>query len=433
LSGREAALDADGAVDFLLLLDVAVLVETGDDIVAVVRDEEFGGAEGVGDQFDAARFEDVEAGAAAGADEKRVGHEVARAGEHGGVGGVDFVEDREDGLVGGAELIEHAERGGVVFLEVRVGDVDDVYQKIGDDGFLEGGFERLDEPVRETADEADGVGDEELVIAGEKELAGGGVEGGEEFVLGENVGAGEGVQEGGFAGVGVADDGGGGNGDAEASAALDAALLDDLDELGFEVRDAVADDAAVLFELGFAFAAEGAFAALAGEVGPGAGESRQGIFHARERDLKDGFAGVGAIGEDLEDDLFAIDDAEAGEFLPVALLGGGKLFVEDDDVGVGGFGPVREFLGFAGAEKEGGRGGAEVDERGGDDLEVEVFNELLQLGEKFGALAGGHVVGLNADEKGAFEITGLFGQEDGCHQMSRIGNAGLRVASTSAG
>ena len=433
LGGREAAFDADGAVDFLLFLDVAVLVEPGDDIVAVVRNEEFGGAEGVGDQLDAAGFEDVETGAGVGADEKGVGRELARAGEHGGVGDVDFVENGDDGFVGGAELFEDAEGGGVVFFEVGIGDVDDVYQEVGDNGFLECGLERFDEPVGEAADEADGVGDEELVIAGEVKLAGGGIEGGEEFVFGEHAGAGEGIEEGGFAGVGVADDGGGGNGDAKAAAALDAALLDDLDELGFEAGDAIADDAAILFELGFALAAEGAFAALAGQVSPGAGEARKRVFHARERDLEDGFAGVGAVGEDLEDDLFAIDDAEAGEFFPIALLGGGELFVEDDDVGLGGFGLVGEFLGFSGAEKERGRGRAQVDERGGDDLEVEVFDELFQFREKFGALAGGHVLSLNADEEGAFEITGLFGQEDGCHQVSRIGNAGLGGASMSAG
>lgn len=409
MSGGKAAFDADRAVHFFLFLDIAELVEPGDHVVAIVGDQEFDGAEGVGDQFDAAGFEGFEAGAGVGADEEGVGREVTCAREHRGIGGVDFVEDGEDGFIGGAEFLEDAEGGGVVFFEVGIGDVDDVDQEVGHDGFLERGFERLHEAVREAADETDGVGDEELVITGEVKLAGGGVEGGEEFVFGEDVGAGERVEEGGFAGVGVADDGGGGDGDAESAAALNAALLDDLDEFGFEAGDAVAHYAAILFELGFAFAAERAFAALPGQVSPGAGETWERIFHAREGDLEDGFAGVGAIGEDLEDDLFAIDDAEAGEFFPVALLGGRELFVEDDDVGVGGFGLIGELLGFAAAEEKSGCGGAQVNQGAGDDLEAEVFDELLQLGEEFGALAGGHVMSLDADKEGAFEVAGLFG------------------------
>ncbi len=47
----------------LLFLDVAELVEAGDDVVAVVGDEELGALEGVGDQLDESRLQRVEAGA----------------------------------------------------------------------------------------------------------------------------------------------------------------------------------------------------------------------------------------------------------------------------------------------------------------------------------------------------------------------------------
>jgi hypothetical protein len=85
--------------------------------------------------------------------------------------------------------------------------------------------------------------------------------------------------------------------------------------------------------------------------------------------LEDGFAGLRAVGEDLENDFLAVDDGEFGEFFPVALLGGREGFVEDDDVAAFGFGELDEFFGFA-AAKEGGRGGgAELDELGADDRE----------------------------------------------------------------
>ena len=146
---------------------------------------------------------------------------------------------------------------------VGIGDVDHVDQEIGEDDFFEGGLERLDEAVRQTADEADGVGDKELLVAAEMELTGGGIECGEEFVLGENGGPGERVEEGGLAGVGVADDGGGGHGDPLAALALGGALFADVDQLALEGDDAVVDETAVLFELGFTFAAHAAGAALA--------------------------------------------------------------------------------------------------------------------------------------------------------------------------
>ena len=101
--------------------------------------------------------------------------------------------------------------------------------------------------MREAADEANGIGDEELLVAAQHELARRGIERREKLVGGEHLGAGEGVEEGGFAGVGVANDGGGGDGHALALGALHAALLHHAGQLGLQVRDAVAHGAAVVF------------------------------------------------------------------------------------------------------------------------------------------------------------------------------------------
>ena len=275
--------------------------------------------------------------------------------------------------------------------------------KVGDHGFFERSFKGVHKAVGEAADEADGVGDEELLIAAQDELTGGGVEGSEEFVLGEDVGAGEGVEEGGFTGVGVADDGGGGDGHALAFVALDAALfLHDL-EFAFETGDAVAHEAMVLLELGLAFAAHLAFAALAGEVSPGAGEAGERILHARESDLEDGLAGLRAVGEDVEDHLLSVDHGDRGEFFPIALLGGAEGLVEDDDVALEETGGADDLLHLAGADEGGGAGRAEVDEGVTDDGDAEVFDEFLELGEEFDGFAGGHLGCLDADEIGAFD------------------------------
>ena len=155
------------------------------------------------------------------------------------------------------------------------------------------------------------------------------------------------VQERGLARVGVADDRRRGQRHAHAARALDAALAHDLGDLLLQVGDPVADDAAVLLELGLALAAQGALAALARKVGPRPREARQGVFHPRKRHLEHGFPGVGPVREDLEDDLLPVDDGHSGKFLPIALLRGRKGRVEDDHFGAVLLGHGGELLGLA--------------------------------------------------------------------------------------
>lgn len=66
---------------------------------------------------------------------------------------------------------------------------------------LQCGLEGLDEVGGQLADEADGVGDEGLLRLVELEAAGGRVKGVEQAVVCGDIGACEGVQQRGFAGV----------------------------------------------------------------------------------------------------------------------------------------------------------------------------------------------------------------------------------------
>jgi len=403
LGGRKAAADEHAIIAVLLGLDVAELVQAGDDVVAVVGHEQRGGAEFAGDQLGAAIEQGLDAGPGFRGNEEGVGREGAGVREHGRIGGIGLVENGERRLVVGAELAQDFERGGVMLGDVGVGDVEQMNEEIGHDDLLKRGLEGLDEIVGQAADEADRVGHEQLLVVAEQELAGGGIERGEKLVLDEDGRAGEAVEERGLAGVGVADDGGGRHRDAQAARALHAALLHDPGEFALEVGDAVADEAAVLLELRFAFTAEGALAALAGEVGPGAGEARERIFLAGERDLEHGLPGVGALGENLEDDLLPVDDGEVGEFFPVALLSGRKVVVEDDEIGGVGPGLGGEFLRLAAAEEKRRRGLAQGDERGAGDAEAEIFHQLTQLVQQFPSFTRRHLRRLHADQKGARE------------------------------
>ena len=137
-------------------------------------------------------------------------------------------------------------------------------------------------------------------------------------------------------------------------------------------------------------------------MGPRAREAGQRILHAGQCDLQHRLAGLGAVGENFQDDFLPVDDREAGLLLPVALLGGREFLVEHDDVGAIGLGQRDELSGLAAAdEKLGLLPVAQVDERGTGDGDAEILDELDELGEQLRPFARLHVRRLHADEQGA--------------------------------
>lgn len=168
---------------------------------------------------------------------------------------VNFVEDKQLGLVVGIELAEDVVHGLQLCREVGHGGIGDVQQDISVTHFLESGFEGFDEAVGQVANEADRINKDEAFAAREAIEAGGGVECGEEFVFDEHVGAGQGVEQSGFAGVGVSDEGDHGKVSMLAAFALFGALALHESELLAHVANARLHAAAIDFELLFAWAA----------------------------------------------------------------------------------------------------------------------------------------------------------------------------------
>ena len=205
---------------------------------------------------------------------------------------------------------------------------------------LQCGLEGLDEVGGQLADEADGVGDEGLLRLVELEAAGGRVEGVEQAVVCGDIGACEGVQQRGFAGVGVADDGDDGHGVALAPAALDAADLAHLFQLLAELLDLAPDVAAVGFELGLAGAARtygggSSRGGLAHEVAPHTGQPRQQVLVLRELDLELALARARPLGEDVEDEAGAVEDLDAQLLREHPQLRGRELVIEYGEVAGG--------------------------------------------------------------------------------------------------
>ena len=301
-----------------------------------------------------------------------------------------------------------------LLVGVGMADVEDVQKQIGVDGLFEGGAEAGDEVVRQIADEAYGVAEEDFYAAVYFPVSGFGVEGGEEFIVGVGAGGGEGVEERAFAGVGVADDAdgevtGGALGDFAGFAALDAG------DFLFEAVDAFADEAAVDFELLFAGAAcadaGGRAAGDAFEVAPHLRKARIGVLHLGQFDLQLGFLGAGAGGEDVEDEFGAVEDLDAFEARGVGVfvdgsfegadLAGVEIVVEDDDVGLGLDGGVGDFDDLAAADVSSGIDAAAFLEDGADDFCTGGLGKGGEFAEGIARIGGG-VGEEDADEDGAF-------------------------------
>ena len=155
-------------------------------------------------------------------------------------------------------------------------------------------------------------------------------------------------------------------------------------EMLFEFLDADGDAATVGFELGFTWAAGADTTTLAGEGEALTGEAGEDVLELGEFHLQAAFSSAGSAGEDIEDELGAVDDANADGPFQIALLGGGKVVIKDDDVGLGGFGIFLEFLNLALTEEGSGIGERPDLEELADDCGTGRKGKFFEFAEGFG-------------------------------------------------
>ncbi len=118
------------------------------------------------------------------------------------------------------------------------------------------------------AQKTDRVGQQDSLFVRQNQAAGRRIERREESVLRENARAGEQIEQGRFAGVGVADDGGHRPLMPLSALALHRAMFAHLIEVALQSRNPFLDAAAIDFELCFARAPRPDAAGLAGKVRP---------------------------------------------------------------------------------------------------------------------------------------------------------------------
>ena len=252
---------------------------------------------------------------------------------------------------------------------MRIADMDD---DVGLGDLFERRAEGGDEMGRKVRNKADRVRQDRLAARWQVEPAHRRVEGRKQQILGADRRMGQVVEEGRFAGIRVADEGDDRVRHPPACLAVQGAGALDVVELAPEPGDALADQAAVDFELALARAAEKAeTAALPLQMGPGAHQPRALIRQRRQFDLQPPLMGAGALTKDFENQAGAVDNLGLPAAFQIALLYRRERPVDDDKTNRVLGNQFPQFLDIAAAEQGARRRPRDAHDFGAHDLEID--------------------------------------------------------------
>ena len=270
---------------------------------------------------------------------------------------VTFVHDLQCRDAFGTEVLQDLFRHPQVVFVLRRGRVADVQDDVRGRRFFQRRVERFHQLVGQVPDEADGVDQHDLPSGGKAECPGRWVQRREEFVFGEDAGLGQGVHQRRLAGIGVAHQGDGLDAGLFPSGAEHVAPLFHVLQFLPDGPDAPLDVPAVRLQLRLTGTAGADAGAESREARALTGEPGQAVLQLGEFDLETAFSRACPLGEDVEDERRAVDDAGPGRLLDVAQLGRREFAVEDEEVAEVRVHHLFEFFDFAGAEVQSGIGG----------------------------------------------------------------------------
>ena len=253
----------------------------------------------------------------------------------GGIQQVDLVEDEQPRRRVSADLLEDRvhRRNRLAPPALGLGRVHDVDDEIGEDRLLERRLERLDELMRELADEADRVGDEvapPAVPIGARSR----IERVEEPLPHADTRARQRVQQGGLARVRVSGEGDG----RERGARRRARITSRLRSSRARRRRRLAIRSRASRRSVSIWVSPGPRVPIPPpkplQVGPQAAHAREVVLELGQLDLELSLGAMGVVGEDVEDHRGAVDHGHPERRLQVPLLTGHKLVVAGDEVRV---------------------------------------------------------------------------------------------------
>jgi succinyldiaminopimelate transaminase len=311
-------------------------VQLGELAALLVRKQQAHRLEAVRKTLGDALPQRVEAFAGQRRDLQRFGETVCEPPPTQEVGRVDLVDHDLDGKLVRADLVENRVDRAYLLVELFVGRgrIDDVQHEIGDERLLECRRKPFDQLSRQTPDETDGVG-HEVATPFVIEAARRRIESLEEPVLDGNLRPRERVQQRRLADVRVAGQRDGRRFGPAAALTPDVALFPKLLQSATEQRDPATGESPVCFELGLAGAARAHAPAETLEVLPEAAHAREVVLELRELDLQLALGARRVLGEDVEDQLRAVDDARLQRVLECPLLRGIELAVDEQHLRTG--------------------------------------------------------------------------------------------------
>ena len=270
---------------------------------------------------------------------------------------VDLVVHRDLPHALRADRLEHLVDLCDAVVALGIGRIADMEDEVGLQHLFERGAESRDEHRRQIGNEADCIRKNDAPGARQLDFPHRRIERREQLVGCIRVGAREPIEQGRLAGVGVTDQRDGRNLLPLALLPRGLTLLQHLLDAIVEGLDALADQSAVGFELGFTRSAQAdATAALALEMGPAAHETRRHVLQLREFDLQLAFERARALREDVEDQAAAVEHAALQFLFEIAFLAGAQRAVDDDEIGGKRLDALAQFFDLAGPDQEAGIG-----------------------------------------------------------------------------
>ena len=194
---------------------------------------------------------------------------------------------------------------------LAAGAVGDDHQHVRQRGLLQRGAEGADQRVRQLADEADRIRQQIGGVLGGLHAAADCVQRGKELILCVHVCAGHGVEQGGLAGVGIAHQRHHGHVVLFAALAAQSALLLHRVQTAAQLGHALADTAAVHFQLAFAGAAGADAAGQTAQHQTLTDQPGGLVLQLCQRDLQLALRAGCALGEDVQNQRGAVHHLHA--------------------------------------------------------------------------------------------------------------------------